>query len=92
VAGCIAAYLTFHFRANLRFLVLVAVLPMLVDLPALAVAIAFAAMQAPPVQNLLAFGPAQPLAFAAPVAGAIAGVLLTPLLWMRRPARRQRRR
>ena len=82
IAGVIAGYLIYAFRA--RILVLVAPLPLFVEVPFWALVLAWALLQLRPVQEFLMFGDGHPVSHSAHLGGLVAGLLLAVLLWRRK--------
>jgi membrane associated rhomboid family serine protease len=82
MAGVISAYLLHAWRA--RVLVLLAPLPLFVDVPVVVLAIAWVLLQLRAVREFLKMGEGQPLTHMAHLAGLLAGLLLWWLLRRRR--------
>ena len=84
IAAAMGAYLLFWHRARVLLLIPVVVVPVFVELPVLVLVVAWAALQLEKVQQLLAIGAAEPVAYAAHLGGLGAGLVTAPLLLRRR--------
>jgi len=85
VAGVIAGYLVYAWRA--RILVLLAPLPLFVDVPVWVLSIAWVLLQLRPVREFLKMGEGQPLTHTAHLGGLGAGLLFW---WLLRQKNRRR--
>ena len=79
IFGVVGGYAVYGLRA--RILVLVAPLPLFVEVPFLVLAAAWALLQLRPIQEFLMVGGSHPVAQAAHLGGLGAGVLLSWMLW-----------
>lgn len=83
VSASIVAYLLLYRRSRVLLVVPVVVLPVLVEVPALVVALAWVVFQIRPIARLLEIGPGVPIAWPAYAGGVVAGALLLPILLRR---------